>query len=36
MIIGLVFQEVRILIGKAFQTTDTIIEENMDKLKAVS
>ncbi|XP_020625881.1 paraplegin-like [Orbicella faveolata] len=29
-------EEVRILIGKAFQTTDTIIEENLDKLKALA
>lgn len=29
-------EEVRILIGKAFQTTDTIIEENLDKLKTLA
>lgn len=29
-------EEVRILIGKAFQTTDTIIEEHFDKLKALA
>ncbi|KAJ7351145.1 Paraplegin [Desmophyllum pertusum] len=29
-------EEVRILIGKAFQATDTILEENLDKLKALA
>ncbi|KAL9986997.1 hypothetical protein ACROYT_G001231 [Oculina patagonica] len=29
-------EEVRILIGKAFQTTNTIIEENLDKLNALA
>lgn len=29
-------QEARILVGKAFQKTDEILEEHLDKLKAVS
>ena len=36
LISGLLFQEVRLLIGKAFRKTDSILEENLVNLKAVS